>query len=104
MSQALRTHTGCKLISERVLNTSNGVLSVKIYVGTEVGSKAKEILNYLTQLKMKQPNLNFYELLQATAEKYEVNINHEVTKEPAPNLKCNRKEVSAINLIITAKA
>jgi hypothetical protein len=50
---------------------------------------------------MKQPNLNFYELLQATAKKYEVDINHEVTKEHAPNLKCNKKEISAIDLIIT---
>jgi hypothetical protein len=104
MSQTIiRTNTN-KLVTERVLRTQNGVLSVKIYVEEKQNGIVKDVLEYLKKLQVKQPQKGFYEMIKDTEETYSIKIEQEIEKiSVPPNLQTKAKEVSKLKLTITTK-
>jgi hypothetical protein len=104
MSQTIiRTNTN-RLVTERVLRTQNGVLSVKIYVEEKQNNKVKDVLEHLKKLQVKKPQKGFYEMIKDTEETYSIKIETEVEKVAVPkNLQTEAKEISKLKLTITTK-
>ena len=102
MNQTVRNHVGYKLTPGIYIKISRKSICIHAYIKKEIVEITRGMLDYLWMLSQEQSEKTLEEWLKQTEKKYGVSIEKEKEDEPLPNLKCQKKELKDLYLIVTA--